>query len=85
MRDDFVGTIDSDDDTGSLGESSRANRLTAKEEDFDPDFEFDFAGERQQGIDVRGDDEVKEGSKGALVSRPRTFGSQYETLKLAAP
>ena len=60
MSYDLVTTIDSDDEPIHLGESSRPARPIEKDEDLDPDFEFDFAGERQGGVDLWGDDELKD-------------------------
>ncbi|ORY34815.1 P-loop containing nucleoside triphosphate hydrolase protein [Naematelia encephala] len=65
MPDDFIATIDSDDEVESLGEPSRPARGSGtKDEELDPDFEFDSGGFRPEGLDLWGGDEVKT-SRGA--------------------
>ncbi|WWC92760.1 ATP-dependent RNA helicase DRS1 [Kwoniella dendrophila CBS 6074] len=60
MANDFITTIDSDDETPNYGESSVSKGKTpVKNDDLDPDFEFDFAGGRETGLDLWGGDEVK--------------------------
>ena len=41
---DFVKTLDSDDEGPSVAESSRRPSAVPADDDFDPDFEFDFGG-----------------------------------------
>jgi hypothetical protein len=57
MARDFITTIDSDEEVEATGESSRPRR-DVKEQDLDPDFEFDFNNEKE-GLDLWGGDEVK--------------------------
>ena len=66
---DFVGTIDSDDEVSDYGgEPSRPTKSKkADEEDLDPDFEFDFGGGGNEGLDLWGGDEVRAGEKGKEV------------------
>ncbi|WWC65820.1 ATP-dependent RNA helicase DRS1 [Kwoniella dejecticola CBS 10117] len=66
MSNDFITTIDSDDESPNYGESSAPRgKTTAKNDDLDPDFEFDFAGGRETGLDLWGGDEVKGLKNGA--------------------
>lgn len=45
MANDFIGTIDSDDEGTNFAESStRGKQPNVEKDDFDPDFEFDFGG-----------------------------------------
>jgi ATP-dependent RNA helicase DDX27 len=64
---DFLITIDSDDEVSNNGESSRAPRTPAKNEELDPDFHFELDGGRNKGLDLWGGDEVKEASNGTEV------------------
>ncbi|KAK6908494.1 ATP-dependent RNA helicase DRS1 [Kwoniella mangroviensis CBS 8886] len=61
MPSDFITTIDSDDETPNYGESSvQKGKTPAKNDELDPDFEFDFSGGgRETGLDLWGGDEVK--------------------------
>lgn len=73
MPDDFVGTIDSDDEVSDYGgEPSRpVKSKKTDEEDLDPEFEFDFGGggNGNEGLDLWGVDEVRAGEKGKEVNR----------------
>ncbi|WVW86968.1 ATP-dependent RNA helicase DRS1 [Kwoniella bestiolae CBS 10118] len=61
MPSDFITTIDSDDEAPNYGESSvQKGKTPVKNEDLDPDFDFDFSGGgRDTGLDLWGGDEVK--------------------------
>jgi len=67
MSHDLLITIDSDDESDIQAESNGRSLPPAKEEDLDPDFEFDFTGQKQQEVELRGGDEVKDGKSGAQV------------------
>ncbi|WVQ73176.1 ATP-dependent RNA helicase DRS1 [Cryptococcus sp. DSM 104548] len=61
MPADFITTIDSDDEVSNYGgEASTAK----KDDDINPDFEFDFGGGRSEGLDLWGGDEVQGMKKG---------------------
>ncbi len=49
MPNDFITTIDSDDEIDIQAESSKS-RQNVEKDDFDPDFEFDFGGNRDNGL-----------------------------------
>lgn len=70
MPADFITTLDSDDDEGSqLGESSNRHRTPAKEDDLDPDFEFDLSGGGVvQELQAWGGDELIGASSSITVS-----------------
>ncbi|WVO19122.1 ATP-dependent RNA helicase DRS1 [Cryptococcus decagattii] len=57
MADDFITTIDSDDEVSNYGEPSGLPKI--KDDELDPDFEFDFGGGRSEGLDLWGGDEVQ--------------------------
>ncbi|WWC73733.1 ATP-dependent RNA helicase DRS1 [Kwoniella pini CBS 10737] len=66
MANDFITTIDSDDEAPQFGESSiQKGKTPTKNDDLDPDFEFDFAGGRETGLDLWGGDEVTGFKNGA--------------------
>ncbi|XAO21649.1 ATP-dependent RNA helicase DRS1 [Cryptococcus bacillisporus CA1280] len=62
MADDFITTIDSDDEVSNYGEPSGLPKI--KDDELDPDFEFDFGGGRSEGLDLWGGDEVQGVKKG---------------------
>ncbi|ADV21908.1 ATP-dependent RNA helicase, putative [Cryptococcus gattii WM276] len=62
MADDFITTIDSDDEVSNYGETSGLPKI--KDDELDPDFEFDFGGGRSEGLDLWGGDEVQGVKKG---------------------
>ncbi|KIS02132.1 ATP-dependent RNA helicase DRS1 [Cryptococcus deuterogattii 2001/935-1] len=57
MADDFITTIDSDDEVSNYGEPSGLPKI--KDDELDPDFEFDFGGGRSEGLDLWGGDEIQ--------------------------
>ncbi|WRT69658.1 ATP-dependent RNA helicase DRS1 [Kwoniella shivajii] len=61
MGSEFITTIDSDDEVSNYGEPSGSKGKTPvkNQEELDPDFEFDFDGGRDTGLDLWGGDEVK--------------------------
>lgn len=65
MADDFITTIDSDDEVSNYGEPSGLPKI--KDDELDPDFEFDFGGGRSEGLDLWGGDEVQGVKKGNEV------------------
>lgn len=68
MPADFLTTIDTDDEVESVGESSRTRRQPKKDEDLDPEFQFDFGGYKSEALDLWGGDEVKGSGSGSGVS-----------------
>lgn len=78
MPSDFLTTIDSDDEVPNLGEPSRPRKnveqkekskpsVVEKDDELNPDFEFDFGG-GLAGMEAWGGDEVREAKNGAEVS-----------------
>lgn len=74
MPSDFITTIDSDDEEFPVqnGESSRGRNTpvlkamqgkVAVDEDLNPEFQFDFDGLRNEGLDLWGGDQVKKSGK----------------------
>ncbi|OWZ78364.1 ATP-dependent RNA helicase DRS1 [Cryptococcus neoformans Bt85] len=62
MADDFIITIESDDEVSNYGEPSALPKI--KDDELDPDFQFDFGGGRSEGLDLWGGDEVQGVKKG---------------------
>ncbi|OXG50324.1 ATP-dependent RNA helicase DRS1 [Cryptococcus neoformans] len=62
MADDFITTIESDDEVSNYGEPSALPKI--KDDELDPDFQFDFGGGRSEGLDLWGGDEVQGVKKG---------------------
>ncbi|OWT39992.1 ATP-dependent RNA helicase DRS1 [Cryptococcus neoformans Bt1] len=62
MADDFITTIESDDEVSNYGEPSALPKI--KDDELDPDFQFDFGGGRFEGLDLWGGDEVQGVKKG---------------------
>lgn len=62
MANDFIGTIDSDDEGNNYAESStKGKQVAVEKDDFDPDFEFDFGGGgRDTGLNAWETEEVSE-------------------------
>ncbi|WVR08092.1 ATP-dependent RNA helicase DRS1 [Kwoniella sp. DSM 27419] len=67
MAVDFITTIDSDDEVSNYGEPSQPSKPAAKakngdkkkDDELDSDFEFDFDGGREKGLDLWGGDKVE--------------------------
>ncbi|OWZ47111.1 ATP-dependent RNA helicase DRS1 [Cryptococcus neoformans c45] len=62
MADDFITTIGSDDEVSNYGEPNALPKI--KDDELDPDFQFDFGGGRSEGLDLWGGDEVQGVKKG---------------------
>lgn len=69
MADDFITTIESDDEVSNYGEPSALPKI--KDDELDPDFQFDFGGGRFEGLDLWGGDEVQGVKKGNEVCSTR--------------